>query len=202
MVKKQTTKRKDDFWWLRVIGLVTMWFMTWLATQALYMIDVPILSPWLKNADGEQGFINLSIWIMFVVIVATVAWAVVAKGNFSFLKPTKWTIAPYIVTIPLVIACMFAPRSLTFGVTPWLYMTLMVVTNFVQDILTFGFLQTALEKVIKVWPAAILTAVVFYAGHFVNLFDPKQLVFSGVLMLGAVAFVVSRAHYQEYLHCA
>lgn len=151
---------------LYVTLAILAWSAVWLSTQALFMTDVPILTNFLSASNVVTGFGTYSLWIMLIAVVVTLLWAWWSKNDFSFLKAKKWKwiILGYIPVLAAALVIMISREP--FTVPGWLWAPCLLATTFFQSILTFGFLQTTLEKRLKPMWAAWLTALVFFAGHF------------------------------------
>ena len=147
------------------ILIIALWWVFWLGSQALFMIDVPFISDWIAASDDQSIYIRLTIWIVAVHLIALGVWHW-SKRDYSFLKiKDKWDISVY--AVPLVLAIvLLATVPTAFGVTMWVYIIVMIITNFAQDLLTTGYMQTGLSKTLGPIGAAIITCVVFYLGHF------------------------------------
>lgn len=147
------------------IFVVLFWWTFWLLTQTLFIIDVPYLSPLLTSSNPQTNFIYLTLWVVVVNIVALGVWHW-RKRDYSFLKiKDKWDILGYIVPLVLIVA-LLATKSTAFDVPIGIYIVVMVVTIFCQELLTTGYMQTGLSKTLGPIAAAIVTCVVFYLGHF------------------------------------
>ena len=145
--------------------IIALWWVFWLGSSALFIIDVPFISDWIAASDDQSIYIRLTIWIVAVHLIALGVWHW-SKRDYSFLKiKDKWDISVY--AVPLVLAIvLLATVPTAFGVTMWVYIIVMIITNFAQDLLTTGYMQTGLSKTLGPIGAAIITCVVFYLGHF------------------------------------
>jgi membrane protease YdiL (CAAX protease family) len=145
---------------------IVAWIVVWLSTQALFITDIPVLTKLLATDDTTTTFLIYSLWIMALGGIVTIVWSKWSGNDYSFLKTNKkqWVILGY---LPVAIAAIIviASRQL-FGIPGWLWAPAVLATTFFQDILTFGYLQTALARRINPIVAALLTAIVFFAGHF------------------------------------
>lgn len=149
------------------------------------MIDVPILSDSLLTSDPQANFISLTLWIVAInlIVLAVYHWL---ERDYSFLKiKDKWDILAYIIPLALIIA-LFATKNTAFNVSIPIYVVAMIITNFCQDLLTNGFMQTSLSKKIGSVLAAIVTCIVFYLGHFMitETFTPM----GGIMVIGFILF--------------
>lgn len=148
--------------------IVSLWWAFWLGSQGLFIVDVPILSDWLIASDPQTNFISLTIWIIVVNLIALAIYHWLQR-DYSFLNiRDKWDVVAYTIPLGLIIVLLITKASV-FGVPILIYISAMVVTNFCQELLTTGFMQTGLSKRIGNISAAFITCVVFYLGHFMIL---------------------------------
>lgn len=161
---------------LKVILAVVIWFIFWFGAQSLYLIPNLFSN---INPTPNVFFVIYSLWIIFVSMVAVLIWKFTFK-KFGFLKikNKKWLL---LYIIPVVLSVILIINGNNFGINRYLYTSAMFVTTFLgQDLLTFGFLQTYLEKITGAKTAAIITGLAFFAGHLVSSFS-----FGTLLMLVA-----------------
>jgi hypothetical protein len=86
--------------------IILFWWVFWLGTQALFMVDVPFLSSLLISSNPQSNFIFLTLWIIMINIIALVVWHW-RERDYSFLKiKDKWDILGYIVPLLLIIALL------------------------------------------------------------------------------------------------
>ena len=165
--------------------IILFWWTFWLGTQALFIIDVPYLSALLTSASPESNFIYLTLWIAAINVIAFGIWHWL-KRDYSFLKiKDKWDVLGYIVPLALIVA-LLATKSTAFNVPIWIYIVAMIVTNFCQELLTTGYMQTGLSKTLGPVIAAIVTVIMFYLGHFM-IADTFSLM-GGVVLAGFILF--------------
>ena len=165
--------------------IILFWWFFWLGTQALLIVDVPFLSSLLTASDAQSNFIFLTLWIIIINVIALGIWHW-RERDYSFLKiKDKWDILGYIVPIILIIA-LLATKSTAFNVPIWIYIIAMIITNFCQELLTTGYMQTGLTKTLGPIAAAIVTCVMFYLGHFM-IADTFSLM-GGIVVAGFVLF--------------
>lgn len=166
------TKNKKDKFKLsptnikKSIIAIPAWLLVWLSTQALFFFDIPLLSDYLSRLTLQQSFIVLTLWISIIASIVSLLWYKLYH-NFSFLKAPAVIYLAYIIPLILVVKDLLQPQI--FGINPFIWVLAMIITTFIQDILTFGYLQTYLEKQINLKPAAIATALIFYIGHFIGI---------------------------------
>jgi membrane protease YdiL (CAAX protease family) len=147
------------------LTIIAFWGLFWLGSQALFMVDIPLLTPWLLSADPQTNFLSVGLWILGVNLLALAVYHVGIR-DYSFLKvKNKWDILAYILPLGLTALLLFSKQA-AFGVPILLYIAVMIATNFCQELLTTGFMQTGLARNIGgVW-AALVTTMMFYLGHF------------------------------------
>lgn len=146
---------------------VAVWWIFWMSSQALYIIDVPLLSDLRGSGNLQQQFIALTLLITCVFVIATLVWHITVH-DYSFLRGKKWQIALYVIPL-MIMVMLFATHQTGYGgIDLRIYILGMVVSTFCQDILTTGFLQTALTKTIGDKFAAVVTAIMFFLGHFMT----------------------------------
>lgn len=164
--KKPTKTRQLKFIHIlrNVVIAILVWFAFWILTQYLFLGKLPA---WLMNISDalspQQQFIAISLWINLIALIGIFLWHKTFR-DYSFLKAPKKTYLAYI--LPAVLAAILLLQPTHFGVNSLIYAIGMVTTTFWQDLLTFGFLYTYLQTQVKPEIAAFLTALVFYAGHF------------------------------------
>lgn len=167
MVKKSKIRASRVSTLLCAIVCIIAWWFIWILTQALFITDVPLLSDFLGRSQNiAVNFAIYTAWICATGLIATFLWSRWSNGDFSFLKAPRWRWV-VIGYVPIFIAAIIiiVTRS-PFGIPGWLWAPSLLVTTFYQDFLTFGLLQTALEKRLRPLTAALLTAFVFFTGHF------------------------------------
>ena len=178
---KSTLTTKNIFASLLII---LFWWVFWMG-QALFTVDVPLLSSLLTSSNPQTNFIFLTLWIIIINIIALVVWHW-RERDYSFLKiKDKWDILGYTVPLLLIIA-LLATKSTAFNVPIWIYIIAMIITNFCQELLTTGYMQTGLTKTLGPIAAAIVTCVMFYLGHFM-VADTFSLM-GGIMVAGFVLF--------------
>lgn len=172
-----------------IITACFAWSFVWLITQSLFMTRVPFLSDMLVGNAMPYGsvedFVKIICWCAAVVAVATLVWAKWSKNDFRFLQPKWWVLISYVGL--LAPAILLATESDILGMPGWLQVVCMIVGTAMQILLTFGFLQTALERWSGKLVAAGLTAALFALGHFVWIGS-----FDLVIAVGAAVFAFAR----------
>ncbi len=165
--------------------IVLFWWVFWLGGQALLIVDVPFLSDWLTSSNPQTNFISFTFWIITINIVALGIWHW-RKRDYSFLKiKDKWDVLGYIVPLALIVA-LLVTKSTAFNVPMGTYIVAMIITNFCQELLTTGYMQTGLSKTLGPIAAAIVTCVMFYLGHFM-IADTFSLM-GGIMVAGFTLF--------------
>ena len=147
------------------ILIVSLWWIFWLGSQALFIVDIPVLSSWLLSSEPHVNYIAVTAWIIAINLIALAIYHRLQR-DYSFLKiKDRWDVLAYIVPLGLIIF-LIAAKPTAFDVPIVIYIIGMVATNFCQELLTTGFMQTALSKYVGAVFSAIITCVVFYFGHF------------------------------------
>jgi membrane protease YdiL (CAAX protease family) len=183
MVKKQETKisiRKLAHKNISaVLLIVSLWWVFWLGSQSLFMIDIPLLSNWLLSSEPYINFTSVTIWIVAVNLIALALYHWLQR-DYSFLKiRDKWDVLAYIIPLGLIIL-LLATKPTAFDVPILIYIIAMIVTIFCQELLTTGFMQTALSKYVGSISAAIVTCATFYLGHFMI---AETFTYMGIIMV-------------------
>lgn len=205
---KSKDRRLYTFFYLLLCVLA--WWVIWISTQALFIINVPLLSDFLLRSENTTtNFAILTAWICITGLIATFLWSRWSNSNFSFLKTPRWR---WIVIgyLPILIATIIITVAREpFGIPGWLWAPSLLVTTFYQDILTFGFLQTAIEKRLRPSTAALLTAFVFFAGHFwlvgnaPSFLDPQVYLFAiGFPVIALLRYKTKTIYATNMLHSA
>lgn len=148
-----------------VVLAISLWWIFWLLTQYLFIGGLPDwVDPLLDGDSSQQRFIYTFAWIVFVAVVCLVLWHGTVR-DYSFFKAPRKLLLAYL--LPLGIAVWLLLRQpLVFGIATPIFVGGMVIGTVWQDVLTFGFLYTLLDKQIGSRLAAVLTTVMFFLGHF------------------------------------
>ena len=148
----------------KIIAAVVIWFIFWFAEESLYLIS-RLLSTDIPFSLSLDVFFGIySLWIISIAAIGIIIWRFTIN-DFSFLKikNKKWLLL-YIVPVILSIVLFIWGNGL--NINRVLYAASMFSTTFIgQDVLTFGFLQTYLGKVIDKKLAALVTGISFFIGH-------------------------------------
>lgn len=173
---------------LKTILAIIVWFICWMSVSGI--TNFPSVSDWLiriglmQEGNSIRNFTILTIWMSITGIIAFLLWYKYTKDVF-FLKQCLHKKILYLYIIPFILLIITIAQGTKFGVPGILFGTSMIVNAFTQDVLTFGLLQTYLEKVTNNKMAALLTAVVFYIGHFDAFYDIRM---SAVYIVGFILF--------------
>ncbi|RZK66032.1 MAG: CPBP family intramembrane metalloprotease [Pedobacter sp.] len=147
---------------------ITAWLAVWVATQGLFMSEVLAILPWNVNIT----YVIATIWVL---AVTSVALTVLPKYRKISLPKSKLI---WLYIIP-AIALLFLPLHYALALDIRVYISMIAITVFWQDYLTFGILQPALAKRLSSNQAALTTAIVFISGHVLfslnNVLDPQLL---------------------------
>ncbi|MFH1367293.1 MAG: CPBP family glutamic-type intramembrane protease [Patescibacteria group bacterium] len=150
---------------LKIIEAVAIWFFIWTIARFLfYFYNITRAFPFLKNLV-EYKYLFFAGWLVLAGIIVFIIWS---KKNQSFsffrLKNKIWLVF-YLIPLGQYVYWIFQSET-PFSLAGWYYGLVLILATSGQDLLTFGFLETYLEKLIKPWPAAFLTILVFFLGHF------------------------------------
>jgi len=145
----------------KVIVAVLIWFFFWFAAQSLLLIP-DLLS---NLASTPNAYFSIySLWILFIAAIAIILWRFIIN-DFSFLKVKNRKIL-FLYLIPIAISIALLTLGNGLSINRLLYVVCMSLTTFLaQDVLTFGFLQTYLDKVVANKLAAVITGLAFFVGH-------------------------------------
>lgn len=161
---------------VHVITAVLAWLVLWCLTQGLFM---------------SEFLQKLYIDINLIYLLATAWVAMVACISVSVLPHYRKKILPkskllWLYSIPAVLLILL-PSHYQLPLALPVYILMITITVFWQDYLTFGLLQTRLEKILTKNIAAPTTALLFMFGHLVfylnSLLDPQ------FILLGIAGFV-------------
>lgn len=195
---------------LYIIACIAMWWLVWISTQALFMINIPFLSDFLSRSENTATiFAIYTVWLCAIGTIVTLLWSRWAGRDFSFLRARKWhwIVLGYLPV--LAIAAFIMATPFIFDIPGWLWAPSLLATTFFQDILTFGFLQTALARRTPPLFAAFLTAAVFFAGHFwlvgqpASFADPQVYLFAiGFPIMALLRWKTKTIYATNVLHSA
>lgn len=183
---------------LRILISLTLWSLFWFLGQALFFYNnLPF-----QNLDSNAIFFVITIWILFLAIIALFLWKW-KFNDFSFLQVKNRKIL-WFYSLPVILTLIFLIKGLPVGINRFAYVFAMVTTTFLaQDMLTFGFLQTYLEKLITPFCAFILTSLVFFIAHLTFDFSFFTLIFAfGALLFGYLRYKTKNIYLLNILHTA
>jgi len=149
---------------IAVIAAILIWVAYWFGIQSLYF---PIFSNVLNlHVSLDFLFAIYSLCITIAALIITVIWCVNVK-DFSFLKLKKKRIL-YLYILPVVLTILLLRFGDGVGINSFLYaISMWSTTALAQDLVTFRFLQTFLEKRVNRKLVAIITGTVFFSGHLI-----------------------------------
>ncbi|NTW62021.1 hypothetical protein HGB25_01245 [Candidatus Saccharibacteria bacterium] len=155
---KKLTKQKIK----KVVIAVGLWCVFWFGAQAIYLIPISPLNT--LELPPNLNFLLYTIWILCVSCAGVFIWKK-KVNDFSFLKVKNKKIL-YLYIMPIIMAIIFLIRGNGIDINRPLYIVAIASTTFIaQDMLTFGFLQTYLEKIISRKTAAMITCIAFFTAH-------------------------------------
>lgn len=195
ITKKFSSKKR----YLLVCVAICLWFLWWFLSQALFIINVPILTDLLTGGvTPAQSFINIT---LFLLVPTFFAFLVFHKfvNDYRFLRTNRYVLLLYI--IPLILFMRLLTVGDIYGVPAFVYGLGMIISAAVQDIGTFGFLQTFVEKHIPRILAAIVVAIAFFIAHFQYGMAYEELFyFSGFLLFALLRYKTKSIYVTNVLH--
>lgn len=181
----------------KTILAIFVWSFFWFFGQILMKIDLPFIA---EIDNVNIGFLIFSIWNLLVTAIAFVIWRV-KFNDFKFLKiKDKRVLFLYIV--PIVLAILAFIDSSRYGVNSYLWVFGLVATTFLaQDMLTFGFLQTYLGKIMKPVYAFLITSSAFFLAHLAYNFSAMTLILlSGAFLFGFLRYKTKNIYIINIIH--
>lgn len=193
---EKTVERKEKI--VKTILAVSVWFLFWFANEGIFLLsrhDVINLD-FIGSASWKFFFITL--WAVLFFGVAFFIWSIKIK-NWLFLKCSKKVFILYLIPFVLLIKVLISGE--TFGVLPILYVLGIIFNSLLQDILTFGFLQTYLEKVLNTKAAFLIVVVAFYIAHLDFSFSVGSLfLVAGYILFGYLRFRFKHIYFTNVVH--
>lgn len=172
---------------LKILVGVALWFFIWTIARFLfYFHNITCVLPFLKSLV-DYKYLFFAGWLVFCAIIVFAVWG--KKGqSFSFFNiKNKFWLVFYLIPLGQYVYWIFQDKT-PFGLAGWYYGLVLILATAGQDLLTFGFLEIYLERLIKPWPAALLTIFIFFLGHFYFQLSFLTLIF----IAGFLGFAVLR----------
>ncbi|MFA5069933.1 MAG: CPBP family glutamic-type intramembrane protease [Patescibacteria group bacterium] len=177
---------------LKIIAVIAAWLLIWTIGRLFYYFNfITRIFPFLEG-DEDYKYLFFCGWLILAGVIVVFFWR--KKGlpfYFLNLKNKVWLFF-YLIPLSQLIYWFYQNNS-PFGLAGWLYGFLILITTMAQDLFTFGFLQTGLEKLTKPWLAALLVVITFYLGHFYFQASFLTLIF----FVGFSGFAWLRAKYRS-----
>ena len=155
---------------------VLAWFAAWVFTQGIFISDILQSAPLNPNISYTLA----TIWVLMVLILCVALLPTYRKKSLPKSKLLWLYLLPAILLVAL-------PSHYALALNIWVYIPMIVITVFWQSYLTFGMLQPYLSKKLAPGTAAVITALVFLAGHIV--FFLNDLLSPQFLVIGLAAFI-------------
>lgn len=177
---------------LKIVLVIIGWLLIWTVGRLFYYFNfITRILPFLKDWASYK-YIFFAGWLILAGVIIFLVWRK-KKQSFYFLRLNNKTWL-FFYLIPLSQFIYWCWRNNTpLGLSGWFYGFIIVITTIAQDLFTYGFLQTLLEKLIKPWPAAILTVLTFFLGHFYFQINLLTLIF----IIGFFGFAILRLKYRS-----
>jgi hypothetical protein len=158
---------------------IAVWFILWTSTQGFF-----INTAWLNvfSSDPATAVLLASLYCLVIMLIV----GVIFRKHLSAIFPRQRFIWLYILIVPAIAYMLVVHPTVGVLSTP-VYLFMIMITVFWQDVLTFGALQSRLERINPKY-AWLIVAVVFWLGHIV--FDLSGVVAdpSGTLLVLVAAF--------------
>ncbi|NCU29736.1 CPBP family intramembrane metalloprotease [Candidatus Saccharibacteria bacterium] len=155
---------------------VLVWSVAWIFTQGIFISDILQSAP----SNPNVNYMLATIWVLIVLILCVALLPAYRKKSLPKSKLLWLYLIPAILLVAL-------PSHYALALNIWVYIPMIVITVFWQSYLTFGMLQPYLSKKLAPGTAAVITALVFLAGHLV--FFLNDLLNPQVLVIGLAAFI-------------
>ncbi|MFA6908937.1 MAG: CPBP family intramembrane glutamic endopeptidase [Patescibacteria group bacterium] len=183
----QSTKRQYV-----ILCLVAAWFVFWIASNAYPWVSSSMNI--LQGADVDVRFGALTLWILIISAVTFFVWGhFLKKKDFFAIRPA-WSL--FFLVFPVYGLLYYAFRNTSLNnVNGLLYGCGVIISVVLQQIVTFGLLQSSLEKVLTLKNAAIVTGCAFFIGHLIYGISFLTIIFA----VAAIVFSWLRYRYRSIL---
>jgi len=181
---------------IKILLAIFIWSIFWFSGQGVFFINY--LS--LENIDSNMVFIYFTFWLLFVAIVGIIIWRL-KINDFSFLRIKNKKIL-WLYLVPILFAVVILINGAPVDINRYYYVFAMTTTTFLaQDMLTFGFLQTYLEKHTKPSYAAMITTLVFFIAHLTFDLSIFTLIYaSGIILFGYLRYKTKNIYLLNIIH--
>lgn len=187
----------------KVTIALLLWLVFWFSSQFLFIY--PKVFP---NAPDFLGTFNsrtiryivYTIWILLVASVAILVWKK-RWNDFSFLKvKDKKILLAYLIPFALIIYDIATNSS--FGINKYIWVIGIVSTTFIaQDLVTFGILQSYLNKQLTPFLSFITTSSIFFLAHLYFDFSfGSVVVLAGAFLFGFLRFKTKNIYLLDVIH--
>ncbi len=179
---------------LKVTLALIIWLIFWVAPYKIF--------DFLPDMAGRNEiFITYTLLGLVLPVIALIVWKN-KFNNFFFLKiKDKRILWLYIMPIIFIIRALCSATQ--FGINSVVWTSGIITSTFLtQDLMTFGFLQTYLEKLVKPFIAFLLTSSLFFIGHiFTNGISTGLLiVLVGSLVFGFLRYKTKNIYLLNIIH--
>lgn len=190
---------------IHIILVLVSWFFIWFISQFLFFFGAyfPLLSE--KIFSSQNVNLNFSIITAWILLVGVSCFLLYEKAthDISFIQQIHNKKILYFYAIPIILIFRIIFQGTTsFGANGLLYVVGMTVSVFWQQILTFGLLQTYLEKLVNTKLAMFMTILIFTIGHlpFLNLSLLTPIEFGGFILFGLLRHQFKTIHPGYIIH--
>lgn len=167
---------------IKIILALVIWLLYWFAASQKGICSI------LPDMGSVNNiFIVYNTVLIFLAAVVVLGWKI-KINNFNFLKiKNKKILWFYLIPFVLAIRTLFSGEQ--FGINSIVWTLGIIISTFLaQDIVTFGFLQTYLEKLVKPFMAFLLTSSIFFFGHLIISNDLNNFFMITVTLAGSFIF--------------
>lgn len=164
------------------------WLLVWSLTHGFFMNDQLM---GLLPGNSNQKYLVASTYISGIILISMFILPEIRKKNL----PKSKLIYLYLIPLLLIIAL---PFHYSLALNPLVYITMITISCFWQDYLTFGIYQTKLIHKYNKLTVVPIVAIFFFMGHFVFYLDSlsEQTLF-GWIMIAVAGLVLAAARYKS-----
>ncbi len=177
---------------VKIIIAIFVWLCAWMLSDiTLGTTVIERLLPHFDQYSANVRFGIYSFWLLIICAIISITWfKKIKEASFLKIKNKAWLLL-YIIPITFIVIIAIHGNQQSGNVNQWNWtISIILSTFFAQDLVTFGFLQTYLEKQLKPFHAALLTAAVFFVGHLIGQFQFDVLTL--IYFLGFILFAIIR----------
>lgn len=156
------------------------WLGIWSATQGFYMVS------YLQELIPGSTDLKISLITAYILGVLLVTLLTLRQETKRFLRPSRW-LWLYLLPFACIAALLFSYQGpLHIGV----FVAMITISVFWQDMLTFGLLQNYIQKAVPKWAIIFIVGSLFGLGHILAFIpDMTQLFSPTFYLLFAVGYL-------------